>query len=59
MEEIAGAVIAHCEQFRPEPPYKPELLKERLEAQGWIREARVPLLPGISISFRSTTAMTP
>jgi hypothetical protein len=42
MEEIASAVIAHCEQFRPEPPYKPELLKERLEAQGWMREARVP-----------------
>jgi hypothetical protein len=42
MDEIAGAVIGHCEQFRPEPPYKPELLKGRLAEQGWLREVRVP-----------------
>src|SRR5205807_106571 len=28
--------------FRPEPPYRPELLKGRLENQGWLREPRVP-----------------
>lgn len=42
MEEVAAAVIAHCEEFRPHPPYKPELLKRRLAAEGWIREPRVP-----------------
>jgi hypothetical protein len=41
-DEIARAVIGHCEQFRPEPPYKPEQLKSRLEDMGWSREARVP-----------------
>ena len=42
MEEIAGAVIAHCEEFRPDPPYKPKLLQKRLADQGWMTEARVP-----------------
>jgi hypothetical protein len=45
LEAIQGifqAVTAHCEEFRPSPPYKPELLKARLQALGWTREARVP-----------------
>jgi hypothetical protein len=42
IDEIAAAVIGHCEEFRPAPPYKPELLKARLGAAGWMREARVP-----------------
>src|SRR6266513_550303 len=31
LDEIGAAVVAHCEEFRPEPPYKPELFKGRLE----------------------------
>jgi hypothetical protein len=42
MEEIADAITDHCEQFRPDPPYKPELLKARLAERGWLREQRVP-----------------
>jgi hypothetical protein len=42
MDEIAGALIAHCDEFRPAPPYKPELLKARLAEVGWMRESRVP-----------------
>lgn len=42
LDEVAGAVVSHCEEFRPEPRYRPELLKARLEEQGWLREARVP-----------------
>jgi hypothetical protein len=42
MDEVASAVIGHCEEFRPDPPYRPELLKARLEGQGWMREPRVP-----------------
>jgi hypothetical protein len=42
LDEIGAAVVAHCEEFRPDPPYRPELLKARLEEQGWLREPRVP-----------------
>ena len=42
MEEIRDAVLAQCEAERPAPKYRPQLLKQRLEEQGWVREARVP-----------------
>lgn len=42
IQEIFQAVTGHCEEFRPSPPYRPELLKARLEAFDWIREPRVP-----------------
>jgi hypothetical protein len=42
LEEIRQAALGHCEEHRPEPPYKPQLLKERLKQHGWIPEVRVP-----------------
>ena len=42
LDEISNAILAHCEEYRPAPAYKPQLLKERLEPYGWIREVRVP-----------------
>lgn len=42
LDEIQDAVLGHCEQHRPAPPYKPQLLKERLKQYGWIPEPRVP-----------------
>jgi hypothetical protein len=42
LDEIRDAVLAHCEEYRPTPPYKPQLLKSRLNDQGWISEVRVP-----------------
>jgi hypothetical protein len=42
LEEIEQAVLAHCEEHRPAPPYKPQLIKDRLEPLGWRREVRVP-----------------
>jgi hypothetical protein len=42
VDEIGRAVMEHCEEFRPEPPYKPTLLQARLKEQGWLTEPRVP-----------------
>jgi len=42
LAEIREAVVALCERQRPAPAYKPQLLKDRLEPLGWVREARVP-----------------
>ena len=42
LDEIRDAVLGHCEEYRPAPPYKPQLLKERLKRHGWIPEVRVP-----------------
>jgi hypothetical protein len=42
LDEICDAVLGHCEQSRPAPLYRPQLLKERLKEHGWIPEVRVP-----------------
>ncbi len=42
LDEICDAVLGHCEEYRAAPPYKPQLLKERLRTHGWIPEVRVP-----------------
>jgi hypothetical protein len=42
LDEVRDAVLAHCEQHRPSPPYRPQMLKERLKPLGWIPEVRVP-----------------
>ena len=45
LDEVREAVLSHCEQYRLArlaPPYKPQLLKNRLEPLGWIPEVRVP-----------------
>jgi hypothetical protein len=42
LAEIEQAVIAHCVDHAPQPPYKPEEIKNRLEPAGWLREVRVP-----------------
>jgi hypothetical protein len=42
LAEIQKAVLAHCEQHRPAPLYRPQMLKDLLERDGWIREVRVP-----------------
>lgn len=44
LEEIRTAVLGHCEEHRPKPPYRPQSLKERLKQDGWIPEVRVPPL---------------
>jgi hypothetical protein len=44
LEEIRGAVLGHCNENRPTPPYSPQLLKKRLMQHGWIPEVRVPPL---------------
>jgi hypothetical protein len=40
--EIERAVLAHCADNAPEPPYKPQEIKKRLAPLGWIPEVRVP-----------------
>lgn len=42
LDEIERSVLAHCEESRPAPPYKPQLIKARLAPLGWQPEARVP-----------------
>src|SRR5947209_14450095 len=42
VDEIREAVLGHCEDQRPTPKYRPQLLKERLKRLGWIPEVRVP-----------------
>jgi hypothetical protein len=42
LDEIRKAVLDHCEEHRPAPPYSPQLLKARLNATAWISEVRVP-----------------
>jgi hypothetical protein len=42
LQEIADAVIAHCEAHAPAPPYKPQEIKKRLAPLGWVPEVRVP-----------------
>lgn len=39
--QIERAVLAHCSQYAPEPPYKPQEIKRRLKPDGWIPEVRV------------------
>lgn len=42
IDEIREAVLSHCDEHRPAPPYRPQLLKERLKQHGWVPEVRVP-----------------
>ena len=42
LEEIAQAVIAHCQAHAPAPPYKPQEIQRRLTPLGWLPEVRVP-----------------
>ncbi len=42
--EIREAVLGHCKEHRPMPPYRPQLLKARLRIHGWMSEVRVPPL---------------
>jgi hypothetical protein len=42
LAEIEQVVLAHCEEHRPAPPYKPQLIKQRLAPLGWLPEVRVP-----------------
>ena len=42
LAELESAVLAHCEEYRPNPPYRPQLVKKRLAPDGWLPEVRVP-----------------
>lgn len=42
LAEIEQAVVAHCLDYAPEPPYRPQEIKKRLAPHGWIPEVRVP-----------------
>lgn len=42
LAELETAVLAHCEEFRPNPPYRPQLIKELLKPHAWLPEVRVP-----------------
>lgn len=44
LEEIREAVLSYCNEHRPIPAYKPQLLKHRLKPHGWLPEVRVPPL---------------
>jgi hypothetical protein len=41
LAEIEQAVVAHCEEHAPEPPYRPQEIKKRM-APSWRPEVRVP-----------------
>ncbi len=41
LTEIEQAVVAHCEEHAPKPPYRPQEIKKRL-APSWRPEVRVP-----------------
>jgi hypothetical protein len=41
LAEIRKAVIDHCEEHAPNPPYRPQAIKQRL-APSWVPEVRVP-----------------
>jgi hypothetical protein len=41
LAEIEQAVIAHCAEHAPQPPYRPQEIKKRL-APSWRPEVRVP-----------------
>jgi hypothetical protein len=42
LAEIEQAVVGHCMDHAPEPPYKPQEIKKRLAPSGWVPEVRVP-----------------
>jgi hypothetical protein len=42
LAEIEAAVVAHCLAHAPNPPYRPQAIKERLAPLGWQPEIRVP-----------------
>jgi hypothetical protein len=42
LDEIEQSVLAHCKENRPTPPYRPQLIKQRLAPLGWRAEVRVP-----------------
>jgi hypothetical protein len=42
LAEIEHAVVSHCTDYAPEPPYSPQEIKKRLAPSGWVPEVRVP-----------------
>ncbi len=44
LEELRDAVLQHCRETAPAPPYKPQRIKQLLKPAGWIPEVRVPPL---------------
>jgi hypothetical protein len=42
--ELRDAVLQHCRETSPSPPYKPERIKQLMKPAGWVPEVRVPPL---------------
>lgn len=42
--ELRDAVLQHCRQTAPTPPYKPQRIKQLMKPAAWIPEVRVPPL---------------
>lgn len=42
LHELEEAVVTHCVDHAPKPPYRPQEIKKRLEPAGWLPEVRVP-----------------
>lgn len=42
--ELRDAVLQHCRETAPAPPYRPQRIKQLMKPSGWVPEVRVPPL---------------